>query len=107
MFVFFNIITSSVLVLQDPTTVSQRLLDSFEDAASLSRCSATKRLVEPGASSSSAAAYCQAAEVDKCHILAVQAPPGKGLPEHLLQLVMGARCGVLISRTKAEGSAGL
>lgn len=86
--------------------MSQRLLDSFEDAASLSRCSATKRLVEPGASSS-AAAYCQAAEVDKCHILAVQAPPGKGLPENLLQLVMGARCGVLISRIKSEGNAGL
>ncbi len=76
-----------------PAQTAQRLLDSFAEDASQLLLSPTKRTVE----GTFVTGLMEAAELDKAHIVVVQAPAGRtALPDNLASLLIATRCGLLV-----------
>ncbi|KAG2424565.1 hypothetical protein HXX76_014445 [Chlamydomonas incerta] len=79
---------------QDNVT-SRRLLENFADIAAQHGLGAVKRPLEEGFETGAL----RLAELEKVHVLAMQAPSGRGLPASIMHVLKAARSAVLIYKT--------
>eukprot|EP00198_Chlamydomonas_reinhardtii_P000390 XP_001689725.1 predicted protein [Chlamydomonas reinhardtii] len=79
---------------QDNVT-SRRLLENFSDLAAQHGLAAVKRPLEEGFESGAL----RLADLEKVHVLAMQAPSGRGLPASIMHVLKAARSAVLVYKS--------
>eukprot|EP00891_Asterochloris_glomerata_P007584 jgi/Astpho2/7584/fgenesh1_pg.00115_%23_25_t len=81
------------------TMTTRQLLDQFAEVAGAKRVATVKRAL---VGSNVTEAYVSAAEMDRVHLLAVQAPLDKAVPPHVIDLLRASRAPVLLMRTNQQ-----